>query len=224
MSFRQTNIATDANNWPFADVPNTVCVTTTHVMHRKQPILFAFHDSEDGGWQFHADGPKSMRDCLLVCISTVYLHDPTIAEVADLPLGWQASRSAVGQSWTRHQSPPVTTRRIRMTATPNRSLRGFSVRRTPRACHGGCDRLRPGSLRASHAVCLASRTLGPVICARKEDADIESLSTTGKILAESLVMQGDRLFDSDGSRILLHESALHSTSLASELQSERSNG
>ena len=48
-----------------------------------------------------------------------------------------------------------------------------------------------GSLRASHAVCLASRTLGPVFCARKEAADIERVSTTGRILAESLVMQGD---------------------------------
>jgi hypothetical protein len=106
MSFPQTNIATDSDAWPFADAPNTVCVTTIHVMHRSQPILFAFHDAEDGDWQFHADGPKSMSDCLLVCISTVFRHDPTIAEVADLPLGWQATRMAVGQPWTRQQSPP----------------------------------------------------------------------------------------------------------------------
>ena len=38
--------------------------------------------------------------------------------------------------------------------TANYASRRFSVRRTPRACHGGCDHLRPGSLRASHAVCL----------------------------------------------------------------------
>ena len=57
------------------------------------------------------------------------------------------------------------------------TTRGFlSVRRTPRAIHAGC---------------LASRTLGPAICARKEDADIESVSTIGSILAESLVMRGD---------------------------------
>ena len=71
---------------------------------------------------------------------------------------------------------------------------GFSVRRTPRACHGACDRLRPGRLRASHAVCLASRTLEPFICARKEDADSESVSTTGRVLAESLFMRGDLSF------------------------------
>ena len=78
-----------------------------------------------------------------------------------------------------------------MRATPsNYALRGFSVRRTPRACHGACNRLRPGRLRASHAVCLASRTLEPAICARKEGADIESVSTTESISAESLVMRG----------------------------------
>ena len=97
-------------------------------------------------------------------------------------------------------------------------LRGFSVRRTPRACHGACNRLRPGRLRASHAVCLRYSTLEPAICARKEGTDIESVSTTKSVLAESLVMQRT-LFDSDSSnRILLHESALHSTSLASEFQ------
>ena len=70
-------------------------------------------------------------------------------------------------------------------------FRGFFVRRTPRACHGACARLRPGRLRASHAVCLASRTLGPATCARRKGADLESVSTTGSIFAESLLMRGD---------------------------------
>ena len=100
----------------------------------------------------------------------------------------------------------------------NNSQRGFSVRRTPRACHGACDRLRPGRLRASHAVCLASRTLEPAICARKEEADIESVSTTERILEEGLVMQRDFSDSGSSNRILRHEPPLHSTSLASELQ------
>ena len=77
------------------------------------------------------------------------------------------------------------------TSPNSNGLRRFSVRRTPRACHGACDRLRPGRLRASHAVCLASRTLEPAICARIEGTDIESVSTIGSILAESPVMRGD---------------------------------
>ena len=99
-----------------------------------------------------------------------------------------------------------------------RSEHLFFVRRTPRACHGGCNHLRPGSLRASHAVCLASPTSEPVVCARKEGADIECVSTTGSISAESLVMQRDLSDSGDSNRILRHESAFHSTSLASEFQ------
>ena len=76
-------------------------------------------------------------------------------------------------------------------AAPN-PLSRFSVRRTPRACHGACDHLRPGRLRASHAVCLRYSTLEPAFCTRKE-ADNENLSTTENDLAESLLMQGDLL-------------------------------
>ena len=75
-------------------------------------------------------------------------------------------------------------------ATPN-PLCGFSVRRTPRACHGACAHLRPGRLRASHAVCLRGSTLEPAISARKEEADIECVSTTERVLAESSAMRGD---------------------------------
>ena len=90
---------------------------------------------------------------------------------------------------------------------PN-ALCGFSVRRTPRACHGACDHLRPGRLRASHAVCLASRTLEPVFCARKRGADIESISTTGHILAESLVMRGN-FFDTQAASFGFYAASRH---------------
>ena len=65
-----------------------------------------------------------------------------------------------------------------------------------------------GRLRASHAVCLASRTLEPVICARKEEADIESVSTTESILAESLDMRGDS-FDTHAVPIRLYSASRH---------------
>jgi hypothetical protein len=87
----------DGDMWPFEQASNTACLTTTHVLWHGRPILFVFHDLEDDGWQFHADDPKSLEDCLLVAMSTVFRHDPTVAEVADLLPGWQASRSAMGR-------------------------------------------------------------------------------------------------------------------------------
>ena len=86
------------------------------------------------------------------------------------------------------------------------SERPFFVRRTPRACHGACNRLRPGRLRASHAVCLRCSTVEPVICARKEGADIESLSTIESILVESLVMRGD-IFDTQTALFGFHSTS-----------------
>ena len=77
------------------------------------------------------------------------------------------------------------------------ALRRFCVRRRPRACHGACDRLRPGRLRASHAVCLRYSTLESTFCARKEESNNESVSTSERIMNESFPMrslnQGFRL-------------------------------
>ena len=160
-------------------------------------------------------------------VSSTFL--PTRRRVGAFLAFSQRSRFATSLIGSSHSDLAVTSfllrfmrRQLPAAKTPS-PLSGFSVRRTPRACHGACDRLRPGSLRASHAVCLAARTLEPVICARKEGADIECVSTTKSIFAESLVMQRDLSDSCESNRILRHESALHSTSLASELQSERIN-
>ena len=75
------------------------------------------------------------------------------------------------------------------TATPSHALCGFSVRRTPRACHGACAHLRPGRLRASHTVCFRYPTLEPAFCARKEEADNESVSTAERIRSQIFVMR-----------------------------------
>ena len=72
-------------------------------MHDGLPVLYVAHETEDGTWQFHYGGSVSMSDLLLVGIRTVFRRDPTIAEIADLPLGWHATRTAVGQPWSRQQ-------------------------------------------------------------------------------------------------------------------------
>ena len=96
----------------------------------------------------------------------------------------------------------------------NHALCGFSVRRTPRACHGACDHLRPGRLRASHAVCLASRTLAPAICARKEETDNESVSTIERIRIQLFAMRSlNRSFKTDS----LHASSASSTDFSDSL-------
>ena len=65
------------------------------------------------------------------------------------------------------------------------------VRRTPRACHGACDRLRPRQAPRQSRGLLGVSLAPTALCARKEEADIECVSTTGRVLAKSFVMQGD---------------------------------
>jgi hypothetical protein len=69
-------------------------------MHHSEPIREVFHDADDDGWQFHTGGAFSMEDALLVSLKTIVLHDPTVAEVADLAPGWMACREGQGQPWT----------------------------------------------------------------------------------------------------------------------------
>ena len=65
-----------------------------------------------------------------------------------------------------------------------------------------------GRLRASHAVCLGYSTLEPALCARKEEADNECVSTIGSVLAESAVMRGD-FFDTPAVSFGFHATNRH---------------
>ncbi|HKY22532.1 MAG TPA: hypothetical protein VJM31_15070 [Vicinamibacterales bacterium] len=92
------------STWPFDDPENVVSVTVRQVMDRSEPILLVCHDEDDGGWQFLTGGSFSMQDALLVTLRSVTELDPSILELADLPLGWQATRATVEAAWERSPS------------------------------------------------------------------------------------------------------------------------
>jgi hypothetical protein len=89
------------DDWPFEDPENVATMTVRQLFHRGQPILLVSHDADDGMWQFLTGGPVEMADAMIVCLSNVYRRDPSIGELADLPMGWQAWRSAAGEPWQR---------------------------------------------------------------------------------------------------------------------------
>jgi hypothetical protein len=90
--------------WPFDEPDNVATMTVRQVTHDGQPILMVTHDA-DGTWQFLTGRSVEMADAMLVCLRTVYRIDPSIGELADLRLGWTATRSAVGLPWQRQ--PPA---------------------------------------------------------------------------------------------------------------------
>jgi hypothetical protein len=87
--------------WPFDDPENVATMTVRQIMQGGQPILRVRHDAGDGMWQLLTGGPVQMADAMLVSLREVYTIDRSIAELADLPLGWTAERSASDQPWRR---------------------------------------------------------------------------------------------------------------------------
>jgi hypothetical protein len=75
------------------------------VLEKREPILLVSHDADDHGWQFIGSSDATMVDARLVCLEEIAHLDPTVLEVADLPPGWQAVRSAVGAAWSRREHP-----------------------------------------------------------------------------------------------------------------------
>ncbi|MFL5340980.1 MAG: hypothetical protein ACJ8F7_12605 [Gemmataceae bacterium] len=88
--------------WPFAEPENVAVMTVRQITHGGQPILLVSHDADDGMWQFLSGGPVEVADAMVVGLREIYELDPSVAELADLPLGWQALRSAARQPWQRH--------------------------------------------------------------------------------------------------------------------------
>lgn len=94
-------MTTLADDWPFDDPPNVAVVTTREVTEGKVPILFVSHDEEDGGWQFLTGGPALEENARVVALRRIWLFDPSVGQLADLPMGWQASRSSPLDPWRR---------------------------------------------------------------------------------------------------------------------------
>ncbi|AMV37267.1 hypothetical protein [Planctomyces sp. SH-PL62] len=94
------------NDWPFPDPPNVAALTVRQIIHEDEPILLVCRDAEDGSWQFLAGGPFEVADGLLVSLRTLVERDPRLAELADLPPGWQAWRPRPDSPWERELAEP----------------------------------------------------------------------------------------------------------------------
>ena len=87
--------------WPFKDPENLAVITLKQIVHNGQPILHVVHDSADGGWQFLGWSDASEEDALLVALHRIVRLDPSVRELADLPLGWHAWRKSPEEMWRR---------------------------------------------------------------------------------------------------------------------------
>jgi hypothetical protein len=84
--------------------PSGLVITTRQVMEQGWPILLVTHDNEHPtGWQFlNGDGDTGdAANGISVHAEHVLERDPTVAELADLPLGWRAWRESEDHPWVR---------------------------------------------------------------------------------------------------------------------------
>jgi hypothetical protein len=89
------------DDWPFADPPTVMTVTMRQIVHGGEPVLLVCHDADDGSWQFLTGGSFDVADGELVTLRSMVERDSSLAELADLPLGWQAWRERRGSLWER---------------------------------------------------------------------------------------------------------------------------
>jgi hypothetical protein len=87
-----------SNNKTFSDDLNNYVFTTRFVIEDNSAIIFVSHDDE-GDWQFLSEeGPKE-NEARIVLLGEMIQHDPSILEIADLPLGAKAFRDNAGSPW-----------------------------------------------------------------------------------------------------------------------------
>lgn len=89
------------NDWAFEDPPNVATITLRRILQGTAPILVVTHDEEDGMWQFLDGEEATESDAMVVGLAEIVAHDPSVAALADLPLGWYAFRDSTQDPWER---------------------------------------------------------------------------------------------------------------------------
>jgi hypothetical protein len=87
--------------WPFTDTCNTAVFTTRDIIEEGKPILHVTHDQDDGAWEFHTRKTVQVSEAKIVALDEIIVRDPSIVELADLPLGWSAVRDSITSPWKR---------------------------------------------------------------------------------------------------------------------------
>jgi hypothetical protein len=97
--------------WRFAQSPDTGVYTTRQVFVDGELLCLVSHDP-DGDWQFlhdeESDDEGDLRDeddLMFVPLQRIVDRCPEVEHLADLPLGWIASREAAEKPWAREPQP-----------------------------------------------------------------------------------------------------------------------
>ena len=86
----------------FSEPGNTSVFTTKFIIEDKNDITYVSHDLEDGAWQFMSNDEFENYESIakIVGLQQIVEIDSTILKIADLPLGYIATRPNKLTQWT----------------------------------------------------------------------------------------------------------------------------
>ncbi|MGK7390507.1 MAG: immunity protein Imm33 domain-containing protein [Candidatus Cyclobacteriaceae bacterium M2_1C_046] len=89
----------------FKDPPNTAVFTTKFVTEEYKPITYVSHDDDGSDWQFFSnDDFKELESIArIVSLQEIINLDPSIRELADMPVGYYATRKSKDDKWIIHK-------------------------------------------------------------------------------------------------------------------------
>jgi hypothetical protein len=90
-------------DWKFPDDPHTGVFLSNTVHTGAEAVTYVSHDIEDCAWQFLGDSMDAGGGPVISCFHHPIDNDPTLVELADLPLGWYAVREKSGAPWERYE-------------------------------------------------------------------------------------------------------------------------
>lgn len=90
----------------FQDSPTTAVFTTKFVIEENKVITYVTHEIEDGAWQFFSDDEfENFEDVAkIVGLQQMVDTDNSLLEIADLPMGFIATRKSKNDKWEIRQS------------------------------------------------------------------------------------------------------------------------
>jgi hypothetical protein len=85
----------------FDDSLNTAVFTTKFVIDDKKDITLVRHEPDDGAWTFFSNDEYQNYETVakIVGLKEIIKIDSSVLEIADLPLGYYASRNSKRDNW-----------------------------------------------------------------------------------------------------------------------------
>jgi len=87
----------------WSDPLDPVAITTDSVATKAKPVLLVIHEDGHGGWQFMDGGDVGGAKPYVIPKDELLKLDPTLKEVTDLPVDWEARRSSASSPWVRRK-------------------------------------------------------------------------------------------------------------------------